>query len=54
MGPPPGLQQMFQQPGFMQWLMRMFQSQQGGGAGQPSLNGLPTQQIGPMTQGPPR
>jgi hypothetical protein len=53
MQPPPGFQQMMQNPGFMQWLMKMFAQQQGGGQ-QPTPGGLPPQQAGPMTQGPPR
>jgi hypothetical protein len=54
MGPPPGMQQMFQQPGFMQWLMRMFQQQGGGGSGMNPAGSPPQLQTGPMTQGPPR
>lgn len=52
--PPPQLQQMLQQPGFMQWLMRMFQNQQGGG-GQAIQPGQPPQpSFQPANQGPPR
>lgn len=52
--PPPQFQQMLQQPGFMQWLMRMFQSQQGGGQGQLGPGQPPQPQFQPANQGPPR
>lgn len=52
--PPPQFQQMMQQPGFMEWLMRMFQSQQGGGQGQLGPGQPPQPQFQPANQGPPR
>jgi hypothetical protein len=55
MQPPPGFQQMLQNPNFMQWLMRMFQGQQGAGPQSGPAGSPPQPQFGPpMQQGPPR